>query len=177
MRARRLVSMVVLGSVGAGLGAAFTASSARADCPSLPAIQRAAERAGGLSGPGDPRRRARLATLLPTVTVRGGQRLAWAEPWNGRVQDEVDRSQSVEVRLTWRLDRLVFRDDEPRIVSELLAQRRARTTLRQEVAAAYFRWRRAERQRGAGDDAELDADAAFAELDALTVGWLREACE
>jgi hypothetical protein len=109
--------------------------------------------------------------------VRGGQRLAWSEPWNGRIVDELDRAQSIEVRLTWRLDRLVFRDDEPRIASEHLAQRRARTTLRQEVAAAYFRWRRAELQRGAGDDAELDADAAFAEVDALTLGWLREACE
>ena len=171
MRSRTVVSMVVVGAVATRAGAAL------AGCPSLPAIQRAAERAGGLTGPTDPSRRARLATLLPTVTVRGGQRLAWAEPWNGRVQDEIDRSQTIEVRLTWRLERLVFRDDEPRIATEVLAQRRARIALRQEVAAAYFRWRRAEQGRGAGDDAELDADAAFAQLDALTVGWLREACE
>jgi|JI10StandDraft_1071094.scaffolds.fasta_scaffold15419_6 hypothetical protein len=178
MKMSQVVSKVVVWSLAGAIGLAVASPSVvRADCPSLPAIQRAAERAGGLSSPTDPRRRARLAALLPTVSVRGGQRLAWSEPWNGRIVDELDRAQSIEVRLTWRLERLAFRDDEPRIASEHLAQRRARTTLRQEVAAAYFRWRRAELQRGAGDDAELDADAAFAEVDALTLGWLREACE
>lgn len=166
-----MVSVIVVVGVVAG------ASAARAECPSLPRIQGAAERAAGLDVVESLRGRARLASLLPSVSLRGSQRRGWSELPAGRAVGDVDRGQTVEVRLSWRLDQLVFRDDEPRLRADEQAQRRARIALRQEVAQAYFRWRQAERDRASGPDADLLADAAFAQVDALTAGWLRDACQ
>jgi hypothetical protein len=157
-------------SVGAVMVVAM--ATAAADCPDLPAIQRAAERFAGVDAPPSWRGRARWSALVPIMTMRARDATAWSEVPRGGVIEEVDRDQSLEVRLTWRLDRLVFDPAEPRLAESERRVRRARIELRQEVAAAYFRWRRAL------DDGEPIATAeTHAHLDAFTGGWLaRQPC-
>lgn len=159
-------------SVGAVMLVAM--ATAAADCPELPAIQRAAERFAGVEDPPSWRGRARWSAVVPIMTMRGRDATAWSEATGGRVVEEVDRDQSLEVRLTWRLDRLVFDPAEPRLAESERRVRRARIALRQEVTAAYFRWRRAL----ADDGGEPTAVAeAYAHLDAFTGGWLaRQPC-
>jgi hypothetical protein len=83
----------------------------------------------------------------------------------------VERQQAFDVRLTWRLERLVFSPDEPRLFESERRARRDRIALRQEVATAYYRWRRVAAQAGT-DDGALAAAEAFAQVDAFTGGWL-----
>jgi hypothetical protein len=83
-----------------------------------------------------------------------------------------------EARLTWKLDRLVFADEELG-VERLRGQRAAgRAQLVKQVLAALFAWQRAELRRldpelstEARVEAALRALEAVITLDVLTGGW------
>ena len=115
------------------------------------------------------RRRARVAALIPWVSVRAGWDANWREE-----ETDVGRSRDFEVRATWRLDRLVFEGRELQIASIEAARRRERRRLASVVIRAYFTWRKlvvaARREARYG----LAVEAAVAELDALTDGWFSD---
>jgi hypothetical protein len=142
----------------------------------------------------DPRdswiRRARLAGLVPWVTVRTAHDTSWQDE-----QPEVGHGTTFEVRATWRLDRLLFDAKELQVAAIEAARHRERRRLAARVIRAYFAWRRAASAAGAagvgGDAGEAEAEAeagedraasnedrvatrlaeTIAELDALTDGW------
>jgi hypothetical protein len=119
--------------------------------------------------PGDRwRTRARLAGLVPWVTVRTARDASWQD-----AHAEVGHGTSLEVRATWRLDRLLFDSHELQISGIEAARRRERRRLATRVIRAYFTWRRAAGAAlPASDDREiLRLAEATAELDALTDGW------
>ncbi|MBK9033970.1 MAG: hypothetical protein IPL61_22335 [Myxococcales bacterium] len=158
------------------LGAA--AASARAECPKLAAVQSAAERYAGLASTPGWRGRARWSAVVPTLIVRIHDDVAWDEATGASRSGPVKRDQGFDVRMSWRLDRLVFDPDEPRLYAAEQRARLARITLRQQVASAYYRWRRAWPLRGNSADAALVADETLAAVDAFTGGWLgRNLCE
>jgi hypothetical protein len=115
-------------------------------------------------------RRARVAGLVPWVTVRTGRNTSWQE-----LEPDVDRGTTIEIRATWRLDRLLFDGRELQVASIQAARRRERRQLASRVIRAYFHWRRmasaaaADGERGASRAAE-----AAAELDAFTDGWFSD---
>jgi hypothetical protein len=144
--------------------------------PGIAAVLAAAYTAAGLDR--DPRdswiRRARLAGLVPWLTVRTTRDTSWQDE-----QSEVGHGTSFEVRATWRLDRLLFDSKELQVAGLETARHRERRRLAARVIRAYFTWRRAAsagRGASAGDDERVAtriAEAA-AELDALTDGWFSE---
>jgi len=141
--------------------------------PSIGAVLAAAYATAGLDhDPGGSwNRRARLAGLVPWVTVRTARDTSWQEP-----QTAVGHGTSLEIRATWRLDRLVFDSHELQVASLGAARRRERQRLASRVIRAYFTWRRAAGAAGSGDDRVTSRLAeATAELDALTEGWFSEA--
>src|SRR5262249_6037591 len=105
-------------------------------------------------------RRARLAGLVPWLTVRTGRDTTWHD-----IDPEGGHSTAMEGRATWRLDRLVFDGHELQVASLETARRRERRRLANRVIRAYFTWKRAVLV------APLRAEEAAAELDALTDGW------
>jgi hypothetical protein len=138
--------------------------------PSIDAVLSAAYTAAGLDR--DPGRswirRARVAGLLPWVAVRTARNTSWHDE-----DSEVGHGESLEVRATWRLDRLLFDSHELQIASIQAARRRERRGLATQVIRSYVAWRRAaEGASAAGDDRMTGPAAeAAAELDALTDGW------
>lgn len=142
-------------------------ADARPDTPPVSAVVAAAIRAAGLDH--DPGRsfvrRARLAALLPWLTVRAGTNTSW------HVDDDpnIGRGTAYEARATWRLDRLAFDGHELQVAAMTAARRRERRRLASRVIKAYFTWRRATMARSGSR-----ADEAAAELDALTDGWFTE---
>lgn len=137
--------------------------------PSVGAVLAAAYAAAGLDR--DPAngwiRRARLAGLVPWVTVRTARDTSWQEP-----QSEVGHSTALEVRATWRLDRLLFDSRELQVAALEASRRRERRRLAARVIRSYFTWRRAAGIADANDDRTSPRAAeAIAELDALTDGW------
>lgn len=166
-----LVWMWLLGAAGA---------SARAECPDLAAVQGAAERYAGLASTPSWRGRSRWSAVVPTLILRIHDDVSWDEGSGASraAVGPVERDQGFDVRMSWRLDRLVFDPDEPRLYAAEQRVRLARITLRQQVASAYYRWRRAWPLRGASADAALVADETLAAVDAFTGGWLaRHLCE
>lgn len=116
-------------------------------------------------------RRARLGGLVPWVTVRTARDTNWKDE-----HSEVGHGTSLEVRATWRLDRLVFDSHELQASTIETARRRERRRLATRVIRSYFAWRHAAGAApGAGDD-RIAARAAetTAELDALTDGWFSD---
>lgn len=159
-------------AVGIGMLGPPLASAERCPPPRLRAIQDAAARNLGLTERPRWRARARWSALLPAVTVRADRGIDWREGGAARVDPvEVDHDLGAGVRLTWRLDQLVYDRDEPRLLAAERAARRARVTLDQEVTQLYFRWRRAAIR---DDGPALDEAETFATLDAVTGGWLAE---
>jgi hypothetical protein len=137
--------------------------------PSVGAVLTAAYAAAGLDrDPGGSWiRRARLAGLVPWVTVRTARDTSWQEP-----QSEVGHSTALEVRATWRLDRLLFDSRELQVAALEASRRRERRRLAARVIRSYFGWRRAAGIADANDDRTSPRVAeAIAELDALTEGW------
>lgn len=137
--------------------------------PSIGAVLKAAYEAAGLDR--DPGRgwirRARIAGLVPWVTVRTARDTSWQEP-----QSEVGHSTALELRATWRLDRLLFDSRELQVAALEAARRRERRRLAARVIRSYFIWRRAAGIADVGDDRTSPRVAeATAELDALTDGW------
>ena len=114
-------------------------------------------------------RRARAAALIPWVSLRAGWDASWRED-----DADVGRSRDFEVRATWRLDRLVFDGRELQVSSIDMARRRERRRLATRVIRAYFTWRKLSAAAGHEPRAALAAEAALAELDALTDGWFSE---
>jgi hypothetical protein len=114
-------------------------------------------------------RRARLAGLVPWVTVRTTRDTSWQDD-----QSEVGHGTSLELRATWRLDRLLFDGKELQVAAVEGARHRERRRLAARVIRAYFAWRRAASI--ASDDERVVTRVAetVAELDALTDGWFSE---
>ncbi|MGE0551214.1 MAG: hypothetical protein AB7O24_17245 [Kofleriaceae bacterium] len=113
-------------------------------------------------------RRARLASLAPWVSVRWGWDASWQD-----TEPDVDRGTVLDVRATWRLDRLVFDGRELQAASIEAARRRERAALSSRVIRSYFVWLRA----GGGDARRtpgLPALEAHAILDDATGGWFSE---
>lgn len=111
-------------------------------------------------------RRARLAGLVPWLSVRTGRDTRWQD-----LDPEVDRDTTIEVRATWRLDRLVFDGRELQVASIRAAHRRERRRLASQVIQAYFAWRRLASAARVEPRWASRAEQATAELDALTDGW------
>jgi len=140
--------------------------------PSISAVLSAAYAAAGLDrdpGPGWIWR-ARLGGLVPWVTVRTTRDTSWQD-----VHSEVGHATSLEVRATWRLDRLIFDGRELQVASIEAARRRERKRIAARVIRAYFAWQRAE-VLATGDPGERRERAtrgaeAIAELDVATDGW------
>lgn len=156
---------------------AWTAADANAEpCqPSLREIQRAARRHAGLDEDVRWRRRARLAGILPWVTVRSSRGLRWEDDPYVAVPEEVGNNVMVEARLSWRLDRLLYDPAEPRLAELERDVARARAAVDEEVTLLYFRWRRAELAAAAAEDpteTRLDAEEAWSLLDTRTGGKL-----
>jgi len=138
--------------------------------PPIAAVLAAAYAAAGLDR--DPSggwiRRARLAGLVPWLTVRTTRDTSWQD-----MQSEVGHGTTVEVRATWRLDRLVFDSHELQVAATEAARRRERRRLATRVIRSYFVWRRAAGQ-AVDDRVPARAAEAIAELDALTEGWFSD---
>jgi len=111
-------------------------------------------------------RRARLTGLVPWVTVRTARDTSWQDD-----SADVGHSTTLELRATWRLDRLLFDARELQVAGLTTARHRERRRLATRVIRAYFAWRRAARI--ASDDERIATRVAetVAELDALTDGW------
>jgi len=116
-------------------------------------------------------RRARLGGLVPWITVRTTRDTSWQDG-----QSEAGHGATLELRATWRLDRLVFDGHELEVSTIEAARRRERRRVGARVIRAYFSWRG-----GAGavvgpfdERAATRVAEATAELDALTDGWFSE---
>lgn len=107
-------------------------------------------------------RRVRLSGLVPWVAVRTGRNASWQD-----LDPEVDRGTTIEVRATWRLDRLVFDGRELQVTAAEVSRRRERRTLASRAIQLYFAWRRVAHH-------PARAERSRAELDALTDGWFSE---
>lgn len=145
--------------------------------PRAPAIADVLEAAYGAAGLAhDPTKlwsgRARVAGLVPWVTVRVG----WDQSWRDD-EPEVGRGRDFEVRATWRLDRVLFDGRELQVSSIDTARRRERRRLASRVIRAYFGWRRVTAAAVREPRFGLAAEAATAELDALTDGWFSRRAE
>lgn len=130
------------------------------------------------------RARAQSSSLLPETRlgfVRGwdqSYRLSPTDDDPFRLQETTGGDRRVEARLTWRLDRLLFVDDELSMERLRLQRTEARTKLAGRVLASLFDWQRAQLARNdvALDDPErmeaaLRQAEAEALLDVLTGGW------
>jgi hypothetical protein len=128
--------------------------------------------------------RARAATLLPELRIRvareleQGQTLSPTEYDPARTTATGGASWWFEARAAWRLDRLVFADEE--VALERLRRERAdaQRKLVDRVLELLFAWQRArareadpERKPEERLDATLDAVEAEIALDVLTDGW------
>ena len=139
--------------------------------PAIGAVLAAAYAAAGLDH--DPQsswiRRARLAGLIPWVTVRTTRDTSWQDD-----QSEVGHGTSLELRATWRLDRLLFDSRELQVAAVESARRRERRRLSTRVIRAYFAWRRAASIASDDERVVTRVAEAAAELDALTDGWFSD---
>jgi hypothetical protein len=156
--------------------------------PSLArACVRAAWRAhgmGDLEMLDDMRARARTSALLPEARFRmvrdwdQSYRLAPTNDDPYRLHESNSGGRTMEGRLTWKLDRLLFVDAELSMERLRVQQMQLRSRLAGEVLRALFDWQRARLAVAdpALDDAEhleavlREAEAA-AVLDVLTGGW------
>ncbi len=94
------------------------------------------------------------------------------------VYDAVGANLVVELRLTWRFDRLLYAGDEPNIERLRLERQDARTRVATHVLEVLFTWQRmkvaaAEAPEGSRErgEAHLRVAEAMATLDVLTGGW------
>jgi hypothetical protein len=161
--------------------------------PSSPSLARqcvaAAWRASGL-GQDDSRidalvSRARASALFPEARVRAmrlwddaAHATTLATTNDTTYYDAIGANLVLEVRLTWRLDRLLYAGDEPTLERVRLERQEARTRVATRTLEALFSWRRA-RIESAGAlagspeqaEARLREGEAEATLDVLTDGW------
>ena len=132
--------------------------------------------------------RARASAWLPETRMRA-MRL-WddadhtttvASTDTANFYDAVGANLVLELRLTWRLDRLVFAGDEPTLERVRLERIDARSRLATRTLEALFAWQRAkvEEARAAEGSTEriqavVHAAEAMATLDVLTSGWFSQ---
>jgi hypothetical protein len=128
--------------------------------------------------------RARSAAVLPEVRLRAARSTGESLRLAPTVDDPYrylrggDDELVVEARLTWRLDRLVFADDEVGIERARRQERAERAEWALKVVQVLLHWHRY-RLRAMNEDllpeeraeAELDAFEAEATLDVMTGGW------
>ncbi len=138
--------------------------------------------------------RARWSAVLPETRLRAirfeDQRLSTdATVDANRLRDSTGANVGLEARLTWRLDRLLYADDEPSFERMRLERHDARARIAGRVLEALFHWHRgwlelryaqaASREareppnRPSRDEVEsgLRVLEAEATLDVLTAGW------
>jgi hypothetical protein len=149
--------------------------------PPLSAVVAATLRAGGLADDPVPgwRTRSRWSALVPAVTSRMGNSQSWREV----TDPTVSRALSYDVRVSWRLDRLIYDPNEPRFAAFDISRRRERRRLIAMATHAYVEWLHArseiaEQTRREESDAPrrlIEVHLALAELDALTDGWFSHA--
>jgi hypothetical protein len=147
-------------------------ASPHAPGPAVAEVLAAAYRAAGLDRrPGRGWvRRARMAGLVPSVSVRTGRNTRWQD-----LDPGINRGTTIDARATWRLDRLVFDGRELQIANIEASRRRERRQLASRVVRAYFRWQRLAAAATAQPRHAARAAEAAAELDALTDGWFTDA--
>lgn len=127
--------------------------------------------------------RAHWSALLPEARLRAirfdDERLSTDATFEtSRLRDAAGVSVGLEARLTWRLDHLLYAEDEPSFERMRLERHDSRHRLASQVLDALFHWQRARLElryalRGTRDeiDASLRALEAEATLDVLTDGW------
>ena len=115
-------------------------------------------------------RRARVAGLIPWVTLRAAQDTTWQDR-----DPDLGHQTTLEARATWRLDRLLFDGRELEVASIEASRRRERRRLASRVIRTYFTWLRARSAAAHHIRWASHADEAAAELDALTDGWFTTA--
>jgi hypothetical protein len=127
--------------------------------------------------------RARRSAALPEVRLRAlrvlnsGEDVTYVDA-SGHVYDTIGANLSLEARLTWRLDRLIFADDEPTLERVRLERQEARGRLGTHVLELLFAWQRALfdlASTPSGSRSEMEAVLRRFEsevaLDVLTSGW------
>lgn len=136
--------------------------------------------------------RARWSAILPETRLRAvrfdDERLYTdASADATKLRDSAGANLGLEARLTWRLDRLLYADDEPAFERMRLERHDARSRIAGRVLEALFHWQRASlelrwAQNAARDareptrtrdevEAGLRVMEAEATLDVLTSGW------
>jgi hypothetical protein len=127
--------------------------------------------------------RAKTSALLPEARVRAMRLVVDksqvnAVPDTTGTYDALGTNLWLELRLTWRFERLLYADDEPNLERMRLERHDARARVAARVLEALFLWQRAELRAGASvagsqeaTDALLQIVEAEATLEVLTGGW------
>jgi hypothetical protein len=130
--------------------------------------------------------RARLSAVLPEarfrvmrlVDDRGQTESQTTTTPDGRTIDYSGVNLWLEARLTWRLDRLLYADDEPTLERVRIERNDARGRIAARILEALFQWQRAMVDvRAAAASSREEQEAALrvsegeATLDVLTGGW------
>jgi len=128
--------------------------------------------------------RARTAGLLPEARVRvarswdRGQKLTPTDKDPYRLQDSTSATQWLEGKLTWRLDRLLFTNEEIAVEKIRMQRLQQRAQIAGKVLTTLFAWQRARlttQDESKSDEERADAwirmSEAEATLDVLTGGW------
>jgi hypothetical protein len=131
--------------------------------------------------------RSRLSVLLPEMRLRAMQVFQDGEHTtsyineSGTIIDTSGSTTTVEARLTWRLDRLLFAGDEPTLERVRIERQETRSRIGARVLELLFAWQRALLDAAASDtgsraeaDSELRACEAEISLDVMTAGWFGE---
>lgn len=125
--------------------------------------------------------RARWSALLPELrlrVVRSDRRTDTTSEDTTRTSDLYGVTQWYEARAIFRLDRLVYADDEPQVERLRLDRQEARTRVAAKVLAELSKWARAQAEEAVApldSDARIDALLKVMEaeitLDVMTGGW------
>ncbi len=129
--------------------------------------------------------RARLSAVLPETRLRVMRRFDDTSRTDTstttdtqRLYDTTGANLWLEARFTWRLDRLLYADDEPTLERVRLERQDARARVSARVLEALFAWQRAWLDVAAslaGSREQLEATVRMMEaetaLDVLTAGW------
>ena len=132
--------------------------------------------------------RSKASALLPETRLRAmrlwddaAHATTLATTADTSYYDAIGANLVLELRLTWRLDRLLYANDEPTLERVRLERQDARTRLATRTLEALFAWQRAliEADRAAAGSREetesrVRAVEAEATLDVLTGGWFSD---
>ena len=155
--------------------------------PTLQQVRERAMRHAGLASRPERgwARRARLAGLMPALTVRATRGSGWdfdlsrASSGTERLDEGTDGDIGYEARATWDLERLVFDDAEIRSAETAQRLHRVRLQIGAQVTALYYKRRKLQivQLYDSLDDTaaalmqQADIDELTGQLDALTDGW------